>query len=193
MDRLHDIIDDSDLQGLDQFIGSGALNQVDEKEGDDLKSALINLVNTIQYAPPAEKSFARKALARILRRSPDNENLRVYDIPAIMAANYKQTDVVLALMLKGGSPSRINPNFLQPFLRQHNEGVSPLLVEIAELESAARQQGKSFRVYAEEQRKTYSLEEVLARLEGQEGGRRHRRHRTRRHRTRRHRTRRHRR
>lgn len=176
MDNLHDILDDQNLQMLDELIQSGALNQVDEKEEEDLKASIINLVTTIQFAPNAHKSFARKALARILRRSPDH--MTVYNIPCIMAANFKQTDVVLALMLKGGSPSKVNPDFLRPFLNQHNEGVSPLLREIAEIEFNAHRQGKSFRSYAEEQRKTYSLEEVLERLEGQDGGRRHPRHRS---------------
>lgn len=171
MNRIHNVLNSEDLNQVDQLIQSGALNHIDEKEEETLKEALIKLVVNMQFARGESKSFSRKAFARILRRSPQNDNLHSYDIPAIMAANFKQADALLALMLKGGSPSRINPEFLLPFLSRNAEGVSPLLQEIAELESQAHQQGKSFRAYAEEQGHAYSLEEVLARLESQTGGR----------------------
>ena len=171
MEQIHNVLNSEDLQEVNQFIQSGALNQVDEKQEGTLKEALINVVTGMQFGRGESKSFSRKAFVRILRRSPDNENLHSYYIPAIMAANFKQTDALLALMLKGGSPSRINPDFLLPFLSRNAEGVSPLLEEIAELESQAHQQGKSFSTYAEEQGHAYSLEEVLGRLESQAGGR----------------------
>lgn len=180
MERLRRAIDRGNLAQVDQVLQSGTVDQVDEKVDEELKYIMINLVTNIQFSSASNKAFSRQALAMILRRSP--ENSVVYNIPAIMAANFKQTDVVLALMLKGGSPSEINPNFLQPYLNRNNEGVSPLLREIAQVESAAHQAGKSFRAYAEEQGKSYSLEEVLARLENQVGGRR-RKHVTQRKRT----------
>lgn len=180
MERLRRAIDRGNLAQVDQVLQSGTVDQIDEKMEEELKYIVINLVTSIQYSSASKKAFSRQALAMILRRSP--ENSVVYNIPAIMAANFKQTDVVLALMLKGGSPSEINPDFLQPFLNRNNEGVSPLLREIAQVESAAHQAGKSFRAYTEEQGKPYSLEEVLARLENQIGGRR-RKHVTQRKRT----------
>jgi hypothetical protein len=86
--------------------------------------------------------------------------------------------------LKGGSPTRVNPNFLQSYLARHNEGVEPYFVEAAQMEFAAYSQGKSLRVYAEEQRRPLSLEEVLERIEGQSGGRRKRHHKRKTHRKR---------
>jgi hypothetical protein len=180
MDQLFEAVDDSNLQQVEQLIASGVVDHVDEKEEDTWKSILINLVNSIQYGRQADKIFSQRALVRVLRRSP--ESPEVYNIPAIMAANYKMADVTLALMLKGGSPTKVNPDFLRSYLARENEGVTPLLTDIAELDAAAHSHGKSFRVYAEEERRSFSLEEVLGRIEGQSGGRRRKTHRRKTHR-----------
>jgi hypothetical protein len=174
MEQITDAIDDEDLGRLEELLQEGVLDHVEEDE-EALKYILINFVNSMRYGKPREKMFSVHAFVRVMRHVPESPT--IYNIATIMASEGKLTDVVLALMLKGGSPSSINQQFLRQFISPEARGVTPLLREIIELEIEAHSQGKSFKEYTEEQGHPYSLEEVLTRLEGemnQVGGRKRR-------------------
>ena len=148
MDQLKDAISNKDLGRLEELLQEGVLDHIEEKDEEAFKYIIINAINSIRYGKPGDKMFRIQAFVRVMRRAPESST--IYNIAAIMASEGKLTDVVLALMLKGGSPSSINKQFLQQFLSPQAQGVTPLLREIIELEIEAQSQGKSFKEYTEE-------------------------------------------